>query len=173
MKKSAPHLDDFRQIHDAYAVALRKFLFRMGIRDELDDLVQETFIKVFTRYESFKGTSSQKTWIFSVALNTARDHLREKKRKNWLQFFTGSEESEPSRGNLAKDYADKVEIERLLGALSPKLREVVVLSCQEELELQEIATILDIPLGTVKSRPHQARSKLESLDREEADHVTA
>ena len=173
MSKSAVKSQDFQRLYGEYALAVRKFLFRMGGQDELDDLVQETFIKVFAGYQSFSGKSSLKTWIFSIALNVARDHLRQKKRRQWLSLLSGNEEYHAATGNFAKDYADRVEIAKLLSSLAPKLREVIVLYCQEELELQEIASILDIPLGTVKSRLHQARSKLELLTSEEATRVTA
>ncbi len=171
-KTAPPKTEDFRLIYDEHACAVRNFLFRMGIQDELDDVVQETFIKVFGSHKEFGGKSALRTWIFSIALNTARDYHRKRKRSSWLEFFNGEEEQVAGTGDLVAALSEQEEIQQAIAGLSPKLREVVILFCVEDWELQDIAETLNIPLGTVKSRLHQARSKLENLIEKGKSHAS-
>ncbi|MDQ3231872.1 MAG: RNA polymerase sigma factor [Pseudobdellovibrionaceae bacterium] len=158
----------FKQIHTEHAAGVRRLLHRMGVGNDLDDLAQETFVKIFHHLNEFEARSSLKTWIYSVAINTARDHHRKNKRRSWLSFFGDDTHEVSSHERPDHQVSDREQIEGLLKALSPKLRETVVLHSIQELELQEIAEILKIPLGTVKSRLHEARSKLKEFQAKEA-----
>lgn len=153
----------FKDIYTEHASGVRRLLYRMGVGSDLDDLVQETFVKVHHHLAEFEERSSLKTWIYSVAMNTARDHHRKSKRRGWLSFFGEDSYELTSPERPDQQISDREQIENSLKALSPKLREAVILHSVQDLELQEIAAILKIPIGTVKSRLHEARSKLKDF----------
>jgi RNA polymerase sigma-70 factor, ECF subfamily len=168
----------FRQIYADYQGMVRTILFRTCGSQDLDDLVQETFVKVARGIDSFQGKSKLKTWIYQIALNTGRDYLRSKKRRSWLSFWGAN----PGKETLTDGFKDQEEqraierfqsgmeevqrweafhdAERMLSVLSPKLRETMVLYSIEDLSIDEIAQILEIPEGTVKSRINAARTIL-------------
>lgn len=154
----------FQDLYDEHAAGVRRLLHRMNVGDDLDDLVQETFVKIFHHQDAFEGRSALKTWIYSVAMNTARDHHRKRKRSGWLRLFEDEDALEgKSLDRPDHQISDRQEIQVALQQLSPKLRETMILYSLQDLELQDIAAILDIPLGTVKSRINEARSKLKAF----------
>lgn len=153
---------NFRALYDAHAPLVRRVLHRHVSSTDLDDLVQETFVKAWSALGAFKGESRVATWLVRIALNVAKDHARARRRKWWLAFLPDAGATSPSRAGPDAEAAtsDRNEVERAIAALSPKLREVVVLYSLRELEVEEIAQILELPAGTVKSRLHQARVKM-------------
>ncbi len=153
----------FKQIYQEHAAGVRRLLFRMGVGNDLDDVVQDTFVKIHDKLEEFEGRSSLKTWIYSIAMNMARDHHRRVKRRSWLSFLGQDEYEATGPDRPDQTVSDREQIQLSLGKLSPKLREAVVLSSVQDLDLQEIADVLKVPIGTVKSRLHEARSKLKDF----------
>jgi RNA polymerase sigma-70 factor (ECF subfamily) len=138
---------------------------------EACDVVQEVFLKVFRKIDSFRGDSSLKTWIYRIAVNEAHNHGRWNGRHRRQEV--GLEGDEDSRrycdilaapGGSPFDYVLDRERHRLVEAalaeLSPSFRSVVVLRDVEDLSYEEIAEILDVPLGTVKSRILRGREAL-------------
>lgn len=153
--------DEFNKLYEEYASLVRSIVFRMHGEDEIDDLVQNIFIKIYMNYESFKGDAKPKTWIYRIAVNTIKDHWRAKKRKSWLSLFTKDTKKEVE----VEDEKDtKLEVKDALKLinelLSEKLKEVIVLYSFEDLNINEISEILKIPAGTVKSRLHKAHKIL-------------
>lgn len=164
----------FREVYLKHESTVRAVLFRMCGPADLDDLVQECFIKVFQGIDGFKGESELRTWIYRIAINTANDYLRAKKRRSWLLFFGKDGDSE---GNEASEvlaakagavtsiseyerFEAKHDVARLLRKLSPKLRETVTLFSIDELSIDDISQILQVPSGTVKSRISLAKQEL-------------
>jgi len=142
--------------------------------DEACDVVQEVFLKVFRKIDSFRSESSLKTWIYRIAVNEARNHCRWNGRHRSREV--GLEENDDRRGlrdTLATAGASPFDVvldrerhhlvEEALADLSPAFRSVVVLRDVEELTYEEIAEVLGLPLGTVKSRLLRGREALRRL----------
>jgi RNA polymerase sigma-70 factor, ECF subfamily len=149
-----------------YAPQVRRILYLQGFCEEVDDAVQEVFIKVFRaevpREEVFLA------WFYRVILNTGRDHGRRRKTKyglmDKLQQITPEATVDPP-----SDPADPA-LRDALATLPDELRECVALRFFADLPLDEIAKAQDIPVGTVKSRLHGAVKKLK-LALEEGGYV--
>jgi RNA polymerase sigma-70 factor (ECF subfamily) len=163
----------FDELYSLYAPKIRTFLWRYADQHEVNDLVQESMIRVWTSLKHFRSESSLKSWIYAIALNVARDHLRKVKRLRWLQivpdmFFA---ESIRDRRPNPQESSEHNALLTMIRKLSPKLKEVIVLYSLEDLSIEVIAEILHIPAGTVKSRLHQARIQLRAhLEQEEESY---
>jgi len=138
------------------------------------DIVQEVFLKVFRNIGSFRGGSSLKTWIYRIAVNEAYNHRRWFSRHQRQEVAFTAEEGVPSYeeslhdpGRTAFDQAADREaralVELALERLNPRFRAAVVLRDIEDLSYDEIATVLDISLGTVKSRILRGREALRKI----------
>jgi RNA polymerase sigma-70 factor (ECF subfamily) len=143
--------DAIRQIvSDHYPIVYRFCARRIG---ELaaQDITQEVFITMHQTIKRFQSKSSLKTWILGIALNHCRNYQR-KNKKPWLSlenWFTPNQSFE-------NQVVDSQFINQALAKLSDDHREVVVLHEIEELSYAEIADLLKLPEGTVKSRLHHA-----------------
>lgn len=138
------------------------------------DVVQEVFLKVFRNIASFRQDSSLKTWIYRIAVNEARNHRRwfsrHRRQEVGLEreiYVEGSETQQdwlpdPGRSpfDLALDHETRQLIEDALSQVNPRFRAALVLREIEGLSYEEIAEILDISLGTVKSRILRGRDAL-------------
>ena len=141
-------------------------------RADTPDVVQEVFLKVFRNVGSFRGDSSFKTWIYRIAVNEARNHRRwfGRHRRQEVGLDTGSGQAngclewltDPGRSPLEQtlDHETEALIETALGELNPNFRAALVLREIEGLSYEEIAEILEISLGTVKSRILRGREAL-------------
>ena len=138
------------------------------------DVVQEVFLKVFRSVRAFRGNSSLKTWIYRIAVNEAYNHRRWFSRHQRREVSLGSEHGIPcvedslaDPGRSPYDFASDGEthalVESALGELNPKFRAAVVLRDIEDLSYEEIAEVLGISLGTVKSRILRGREALRKL----------
>jgi RNA polymerase sigma-70 factor (ECF subfamily) len=141
---------------------------------EACDVVQEVFLKVFRKIGSFRGESGLKTWIYRIAVNEARNHCRWNGRHRGHEVgLDGGDETRGYRDTLAARGSSPYEfaldrerhhlVEEALAELNPSFRSVVVLRDVEELSYEEIAAILVLPLGTVKSRLLRGREALRKL----------
>jgi RNA polymerase sigma-70 factor (ECF subfamily) len=145
---------------------LRVCVSLIGSRD-VDDLVQDIFIKILRRLSTFEGRSSLFTWIYEITVNQCRDELRRRKRRRWFSLQTLPEET--VERVVAEEESVSAQIEaselsdtlrRELNKLDPKYRELVVLRDLEGLGYDEIAAISGIDEKLVKSRLYQARQIL-------------
>ena len=130
-----------------------------------EDVVQEAFVLALTRLESFRGHSSFFTWLYRIAFNTAISHQRRKRPVVSVQRDLPDQGSTLSdQGTMPGDRLDQQERAAILMAalerLSQEHRAILVLREMEGLCYEEIADILDLPIGTVRSRLHRARSQL-------------
>ena len=136
-----------------------------------NDVVQEVFIKVFRNIGSFRGQSSLKTWVYRIAVNEAHNHRRWfcRHRKQEIGLERDEEDrsyqdtlSDPGRSpfQIAVDEEAYQILEEAMQALNPTFRAAVVLRDVEDLSYEEIADILQINLGTVKSRIMRGREAL-------------
>jgi RNA polymerase sigma-70 factor (ECF subfamily) len=154
-----------------YAKRIYNLTYRYTFRrDEAEDLTQEIFIRVYQNLKSFRPESgSFQSWIMKVGRNLVIDHYRRTRR---YQQAAGTEELEAM--NLRDDKApnpqraaEQSEASRFVGAglqaLSPELKEAIILRDLEGMAYLEIAELLGIPEGTVKSRINRARVELAKL----------
>ena len=142
---------------DKYQISLLKVCFTfLHDRSLAEDAVQETFIKVYQSLDSFRGYSSEKTWIFRIAMNTCRDMLRTR----WFRFVDRRIDlSQLPEQSVPTENGDKEIMESVM-ALPVKLREVILLCSLEGMTTYEASESLGITQQAVSSRLKRAKEKL-------------
>ena len=142
---------------------------------EAADVVQEVFLKVFRSIGQFKGNSSLKTWIYRIAYNEAWNHRRwftrhrkqevglERESDESISYQEVLEDNARSAFDLVADSETHELIEAALAELNPVFRGAVILRDIEELSYEEIAEVLGVSLGTVKSRILRGRDALRKV----------
>ncbi|MDW7680184.1 MAG: sigma-70 family RNA polymerase sigma factor [bacterium] len=160
----------FDLIVKRYKNQLLNFIYRfLGNTEESEDLVQETFLRVYRNRKAYQKVAKFSTWIYTIAGNLAKTELRKRKRR---RFFSISElgfnekdyDISDEAYNPEKDVDSRLKeaiIHEQIMALSPKFREVIILRDVQQLSYEEISEIVKIPLGTVKSRVNRGRLKLQ------------
>ena len=154
----------FNKLVDRYKNRLFNLVVRMiPTREEAEDIVQETFLRVFQHKNNFDPKYCFSTWIYTIALNLAKNNLRRKKKVKFLELFDLEETSEEPAvepGRVALGPWIEKEIEKL----PEKYKAAFLLREVDQLPYEEIAEITGVPTGTVKSRVNRARTILaESL----------
>lgn len=161
----------FGRLIDAYQNRVFGFIKRMvPIPEEAADLTQEVFIRAYTNFARFDGRCSIRTWLFRIAYNLCVDRSRRMQhapQTTDLYPIAGGDEPvevadhrwEPER--VALDVELMQALEDAIGSMSEKLRSVLLLHDREDLSYEEIADVLRLPLGTVKSRLFLARAHLQ------------
>ena len=169
----------------AFGVLVRRYQERLfntayrmvGNAEDAYDVVQEAFLSAYQSLDSFKGDSLFFTWLYRIAVNTAIS-LKRKQRavvsidagRNGEQGIEPLDPSELSRPGHALEQAEQERrIQQALSRLSPEHRAVLVMKDMEGQKYELIAEILQVPIGTVRSRLHRARLELrELLEKDEA-----
>ncbi|MEM6749769.1 MAG: RNA polymerase sigma factor [Planctomycetota bacterium] len=165
-------VEAFEELVGRYQDGLFRFLLRfVGSRASADDLFQETFLQVHQSAGTFDTRKRFKPWIFTIAANKARDHLRRNQRRSAASLSApvrgAGDEGGVSFVDLIEDPLPMPEdrtqvretadlVREVVGSLPDHLREVLLLAYFEQFAYKEIAEMLGIPLGTVKSRLHAA-----------------
>ncbi|MFF2014688.1 sigma-70 family RNA polymerase sigma factor [Paenibacillus sp. NPDC058177] len=148
---------DMKRIITEYGTSLLRmcFLYLKDIR-LAEDAVQDTLIKVYNSYSQFKGNSSEKTWIMSIAINVCKNYLR----SFWWRRIDGSAilENIPSKEYEIEDTELIVQIMKL----SHKYKEVILLYYYQDMKIKEIAEILKAPESTIAVRLKRAREILKT-----------
>jgi len=153
---------------EQYQYRLVRYLVSLlGRRDGVDDLVQETWLRVLERGGSYDGQSRFEPWLFRVARNIALDAMRKRPmlsldsdEGDGLRSSPAS--GEPSPYSLAARTQDAERLAHSLQTLEPACREALVLRFQEDLSLQEISGIVGAPVSTVASRIYRGLAMLRS-----------
>lgn len=172
IKDSGADPERFGALFDRHAGEIHRFLARRVGVSVADDLVSETFLVAFrlrARYDSSRVDA--RPWLFGIATNLLRRHRRSEGAHYRLLARTGTDPLD-SRDH-AEDVADRMtaagearQVAAALAALTPKERDVLLMSVWAGLSYDEIATALSIPVGTVRSRLNRARTRLRQvLDR--------
>ena len=138
----------------------------LGDRDDAEDVVQEAFVRVWRKRESYSAAGRFSTWLYTIASNLARTRL--KRRALWkfvrLGGADGAAVDIPDDGAASDARADETlrdeRIQKALVSLPPKFREIVVLRDIQQLSYEEITSITGCAMGTVKSRINRARALL-------------
>ncbi|HEU4318506.1 MAG TPA: sigma-70 family RNA polymerase sigma factor [Acidimicrobiia bacterium] len=132
----------------------------MGNREQALDATQETFLTAFRKADQFKGNSALGTWIYRIAVNTCYDQLRKQKRRRTDPIPGHLDPTDYSAQDEVDSAALRPEIVRALAALPQDFRSAIVLSDIEGMGLPEVADVLGVPVGTVKSRVFRGRRLL-------------
>jgi RNA polymerase sigma-70 factor, ECF subfamily len=129
-----------------------------GSRDEADDLTQEVGVRALEGFGRFRGLSSPATWLHRITVNVALRHRERRRESVALDTDAPSGEMGPERRALHADMLQRTQA--AMERLPDELRTPLVLVAWEELSYKEIATLMEIPIGTVMSRLHTARQRL-------------
>jgi len=165
----------FNELVLQYEKSVFRLAFRMlGNTSDAEDLAQEVFVQVFKSIESFRGDSKVSTWLYRITVNLSHNRNKYQARRH-SQQHQELDETGPSAADAASGWtAGQVsrpdqqilglELERIveacLGELEPEFREVLILRDLEGLSYEEVALLLDLHQGTLKSRLHRARAEL-------------
>jgi RNA polymerase sigma-70 factor (ECF subfamily) len=178
--------DDHRLITDclkgkteAFSELVRRYQDRLyntvyryvGHLEDAQDVVQDTFLNAYQSLNNFKLESQLFTWLYRIAINTAISHKRKKRAavsldtgrngEAGIEPFDGSDLNRP--GQALERAEEERRIQDALNRLSAEHRIVLILKDMEDLKYEEIADILEVPIGTVRSRLHRARQELRDV----------
>ena len=147
-------------------------------REDARDLAQEVFLTVYQSLERFRGEAQFRTWLYRVTINRCRDEIRRRgtikhtRPVSLDRIMGGDEERAASLEPAARDASPEAVargreteqiVQRAMGELPEDLREAIVLRDVRDLAYDEMAQVLDIPVGTVRSRLNRARTRLAEL----------
>lgn len=164
----------FNLLVKRYQDRLHNFLYRYTHNhQDCEDLVQETFFRVFRSRHSYERIAKFSTWMYTIALNLAKSLYKKKKRMTTVTIHKdpGDPDDQPMKLEDKEILPDESlheklcidQLEKALMKLNEDFREVVVLRDIQQLAYDEIAEITDLPMGTVKSRINRGRAQLQEL----------
>ncbi|MFZ3579142.1 RNA polymerase sigma factor SigW [Virgibacillus sp. DJP39] len=161
----------FEDVVTFYQHKIYQHCYRMiGNTHEAEDIAQEAFIRAYMNIDSYDITRKFSTWLYRIATNLTIDRIRKRKPDYYLDAEVKGADGLNMYSQLESDnILPEEEVENLelrgyihheISELPPKYRSIIILRYLEEFSLQEISDILDIPLGTVKTRIHRGREAL-------------
>ena len=171
----------FKKLMDKYQTPLQFHVLKMvKDREQVEDLVQEAFMKAFKNLSSYNTDYAFSTWVYRITTNHTIDYLRKKK----LQTTSIDEPLKTKDGELSMELPDhsqladrdiqrkqrKKIITKAIENLPEKYRQVIEMRHLEELSYQEISDLLDLPLGTVKAHIFRAREMLYKSLKDKREH---
>lgn len=152
------------QLVERHASSVARFVASIGARSDVDEVVQDTFVRAFASIDGFRGDSSLRTWLFTIARRLVLDRRRAVRRRG--------EHVEVQEGDVATEYdaldgvvADETQarMRRALAALTPTQREVFVLRVSEGMSYREIAAAVDTTEGAARVHYHNAMRAIKEL----------
>jgi len=159
----------FDELVQRFKGPLLNFIYRIiGDSNYAEDLLQETFVRLWLNRDSYREIARFSTWIYTVAGNLAKSELRRQRIRRWLPLGGNNEErgielpdtsADPHRDLEQRNIQRRVDEE--IRKLPKVFREVIILRDIQELSYEEVSSILKIPLGTVKSRVNRGRLRLQ------------
>ena len=136
----------------------------MGNRDDAHDAAQDTFLVAMRKLDQFRGEAAFGTWLHRIGVNACYDALRRKKRRPMLRSVDPDDGPQADLGPAEDDRADEIVgtmgVAQALAEIAEDYRVAVVLADVQDMAYDDIAKILDVPVGTVKSRVHRGRIAL-------------
>ena len=162
----------FELLVERYQHALTTFDGRfVGHAPHVQDILQETFIRVWRHRMRYKTVAKFSTWVFTIAGNLSKTELRRRKIRRGVYIGTGSETHDEERIDIVDEFADperdaeREEIRRVVAEEMEKLpdayRAAVILRDIHDKSYEEISDILGVPVGTIKSRVNRGRQRLQ------------
>lgn len=169
----------FGQLVTKYQNRLFNTLFRItGCREEAEDVVQESFVQAFIKLDSFKRESAFYTWLYRIAFNISVSRRRKRRpvaSTDQAQMANGIEPVDESQSptDELEQQEQVASVHQALATLSEEHRRILVLRELEDCNYETISEILELPVGTVRSRLFRARQQLkEVLRRKSAESNT-
>jgi RNA polymerase sigma-70 factor (ECF subfamily) len=171
-RETLPDLDLMRRVQEGEMVSyntlvnrykdrLFNVLYRMlSSEDEANDLLQETFLRVWQHKMSYDFRFAFSTWIYTIALNLARNELRRRKKIKFLDIFDFADKLPAKEEKMDTSANLKALLDTEMKRLPEKYKTAFLLRDVDNLSYEEIAQVLGVPLGTVKSRVNRARAIL-------------
>ena len=153
----------FEYLFDRYRDAIRRlFIQRTGNDDDADDLLQETFIKVYINIHRYSADYTFGQWIYTIARNTFIDFARKRQDDLSLdeRFAIPVVSSAPTPEERVIRQQQRSQLESYMACMTADYRRLIELRFFDELSYEEISQTLAMPLGTVKTRIHRARERL-------------
>jgi len=158
----------FGQLVQKYQERIYQSVARLlGNRTDASDVTQEAFVQAYEKLSSFRGESAFYSWLFRIAWNNAMTWRRKRRPANSLESMRESTGVEPTDRNPVSAPEHPLEVSerqamvrRALDSLTEEYRAVLVLKEMEDLSYEEIAGIVNCPVGTVRSRIHRGREEL-------------
>lgn len=147
---------------EALLAAYQDKVFRLsysmlGDRAQAEDAAQESFLRIWKSLDRYRGESALGTWIFSIARNVCLTSISKRARSAPMDDAGRPKPDPPDR---------QPDIVRLVGRLPENYRQVVMLFYMEDRSYEEVARLLDLPVGTVKTHLHRARQQLATMVKE-------
>lgn len=164
-----------------YQRRVERLLSRL-VRDpaEIDDVAQETFIRAYRALPAFRGESAFYTWLYRIAINTAKNYLATRARRPQFALEQGNEESPDVSEQMPDYHTPETElsnrqivstVNEVVESLPEELREAITLREMEGLSYEDIAAIMNCPIGTVRSRIFRAREAIAAKLRPLLEHT--
>ena len=174
-------IDAYNEIVHRYKDRLYNFIYRfLNDMDRSEDLVQDTLIKLYTHKNSYQEIAKFSTWLYTIAANLAKTELRKLKRRKTFsitelsyddrEFIISSSDSDPSKDHLSQNL--EKNIQNALSELPDDFKTIIILRDIQELSYDDISKIVELPLGTVKSRINRGRLKLQQLLKRKGENPT-
>jgi RNA polymerase sigma-70 factor (ECF subfamily) len=150
----------------AFEVLLQRYqtkVFRLvfsivGNPSRAEEVTQDAFLKIWRALPGYDGRASLSTWVYTIARNTSISHLRAESYRKAIPL-----EEAPEPFAEGEPVLTRIETERLLANLPEEQREIVVLFYLQERSIDDVAAMLDLPEGTVKSHLHRARKAMAAM----------
>jgi RNA polymerase sigma-70 factor (ECF subfamily) len=165
----------FEKLYSDYAAMVFGILRNFVRPSEIEDAIQEVFLRVFRGIDKFRGSSKLSTWIYRIAVNVGKDYVKKYSEdkvqtvdlqndgnEKYLKSFVSSESQDDALQGV--NYSSII---KTMEKLSPGDRLIIQMRDLDRLSYKEISTILEIPLGSVKSRLYYARKRLGKLIEQE------
>jgi len=167
-------VEAFNILVDRYSERLKHYLYGfLGDSRRCEDLLQDTFLRVYRNRHSYQRIAKFSTWLYTIAGNLARSEYRKRKRRRMHSIQSVNRENEEyemaipdetfSPDKYTESQLQDRYIQDALRQIPPSFREVVIMRDIQQLAYEEIAEITGLPMGTVKSRINRGRTKLQSL----------
>ncbi|HHY73587.1 MAG TPA: RNA polymerase sigma factor SigW [Bacillus bacterium] len=161
----------FAEIVELFKDKVFQLCYRMvGNRHDAEDIAQEAFIRAYTNIDSYDLNRKFSSWLYRIATNLSIDRLRKKKPDYFLDaeiagtegltMYSQLESNDPQPEEMIESLELQEWVQQGINELPVMYRSVIVLKYIEELSLKEIGEILDLPIGTVKTRIHRGREAL-------------
>lgn len=143
---------DLERLYADHGPAIFRFCYRLcGDRGRAEDLAQDTFVVALRSQHRFRNAASPKTWLYGIALNLVRKHRRRLALERALHLSPSPSLEDPDT---------RIDLDRAIDALPPRLRDPFVLVKAERLTAAEAGAMLNVPEGTIRAQVHEAIQRL-------------
>ena len=172
LMQAAKDQDSLAPLVKRYRTPLYNFVYRfVGDRETAEDIVQETFLRCLKHSHQYPAIEQVSTWLYTIAGNLAKTELRRRKRWHWVPIGPSEDEEKTTfyepvdKAQLPGEQTDTKRVHEsvveAIGDLPEEFREAVLLRDLNGFSYEEIAKIIDCPVGTVKSRVNRGRIRLQ------------